>query len=233
MTWRQTMALRLRFQWWAPLRLNRHSSFYASHSQFGEDMAVRPLLEDCSPGFYVDAGAHHPVYYSNTYHFYRRGWQGINIEALPGALRPFQILRPRDINVQAALAARSGEELNFYVFAQAALNTCNVQAAEQARSRGEKLLRTIPLQSRTLAEILDQHLPPGRRIDLLSIDIEGQDEEILLSHDWRRYPARVVIFEASEQKLETAPDLPVVRHLQGLGYRLAAATGPSLIMARR
>lgn len=232
MTWRQTMALRLRFQGWALLRPNRHSSFYTSHSQFGEDMAVRALLEDCGRGFYVDAGAHHPVYYSNTYHFYRRGWRGINIEAQPGALQAFQVLRPRDINIQAALAARSGEELNFYIFAHSALNTCNPHAAEQAQSQGEKLLETISLKSRTLAEILDQHLPQGQRIDLLSMDIEGQDEEILLAHDWRRFPARVVIFEAQEQKLESASELPVVRHLQGLGYRLAAATGPSLIMTR-
>ncbi len=98
MTWRQTMALRLRFQWWAPLRLNRHSSLYSSHSQFGEALVVRPLLDEGSPGFYVEAGARHPVYCSNTCHFYRRGWRGINIEAFPGALESFQVLRPRDIN---------------------------------------------------------------------------------------------------------------------------------------
>ncbi len=59
-----------RFQLYVPFRLNRFPSYHLSCSQFGEDMIVRHLLADIQTGFYVDIGAHHPVYYSNTYHFY-------------------------------------------------------------------------------------------------------------------------------------------------------------------
>ena len=90
---------------YARFRLNSHASYYLSCSQFGEDMIVRHLLADVPIGFYVDIGAHHPVYYSNTYHFYCRGWRGINVDARTGSMELFNLLRPRDINVEGCVDA--------------------------------------------------------------------------------------------------------------------------------
>ena len=38
-----------------------------SYSQFGEDLVLQKIFLDRSDGFYVDVGAFHPKYYSNTY----------------------------------------------------------------------------------------------------------------------------------------------------------------------
>jgi hypothetical protein len=73
--------LKLRFNVWARMKINSFTSFDLSHSQFGEDMIVRYLtLEtkdgiylETKKGFYVDIGAHHPVFYSNTYYLYCKG----------------------------------------------------------------------------------------------------------------------------------------------------------------
>lgn len=51
-------------------------------------------------GFYVDVGAHHPMRFSNTYFFYRMGWSGINIDAMPGSMKEFKKYRRRDINLE-------------------------------------------------------------------------------------------------------------------------------------
>src|SRR5947209_16442824 len=99
-------AARLRYKLWGPLRANRHPGFDLSHSQFGEDMVLRHLLRAVSRGTFVDVGAYHPVNYSNTYRFYCHGWSGLNIDATADALDLFCVLRPRDINVCAAVSDR-------------------------------------------------------------------------------------------------------------------------------
>ncbi len=51
--------------------------FQKSYSQDGEDMVMRALFEHLPKGyrgFFVDVGAHHPVRFSNTYHFYKKGF---------------------------------------------------------------------------------------------------------------------------------------------------------------
>src|ERR1700733_13651528 len=85
-------------------RINRRG--IRSHSQEGEDRVLASLLLKAhggilpSSGFYVDVGAHDPFRFSNTYFFYRRGWSGINIDAMPGSMRRFISHRPRDLNLE-------------------------------------------------------------------------------------------------------------------------------------
>jgi hypothetical protein len=68
-----------------------------SYAQEGEDLLLARCLAYRDMGFYVDIGAHHPKRFSNTYLFYRRGWCGINIGAMPGSMSQFRRVRPRDI----------------------------------------------------------------------------------------------------------------------------------------
>lgn len=231
MTLLERLTARLRFGVYAPLRLNRFPSHYLSCSQFGEDMVVRHLLEDVRSGFYVDVGAHHPVYYSNTYHFYRRGWRGINVDAIPGSMELFDLLRPQDVNVEACLDAEPGRTREFVVFDQPALNTaCPEEADRVARSGPAKVVARHALTTTTLGEVLDRHLPPGRAIDFLTIDVEGLDEVILTHHDFARHRPRVLVFERKGLAPADAGNDSLVAHLYGQGYELAAFTGASLVM---
>jgi hypothetical protein len=75
-----------------------------TYSQEGEDMVLARLFEGLGrPGFYVDIGAHHPVRFSNTFYFYRRGWHGVNVDALPGTAMLFQRMRPRDKTIECGV----------------------------------------------------------------------------------------------------------------------------------
>ncbi len=64
-------------------------------------------------GFYVDIGAYSPTECSNTHAFYNHGWNGINIDATPGVMGSFDLLRKRDINLNIAIGSES-KELTFY-----------------------------------------------------------------------------------------------------------------------
>jgi FkbM family methyltransferase len=232
-TQREKIALWLRFKLWAPMRINRHSGFYSSHSQFGEDMVLRYLTADTNEGFYVDVGAHHPVYGSNTYHFYRSGWRGINIDASPGSIELFDLLRPRDVNLEACLSSREGETIEYFMFDQSAFNTISPEMALRAKAAGARPVATKPMRTTTLARLLERHLPAGVRIDLLNIDIEGLDKEILLSHDWNTYPARIVAFENSGASMGEIGRLPVVEHLSAYGYQPVARCGLTVVLQRQ
>lgn len=231
MTRLERLTARLRFGVWAPLRLNRHPSYYLSCSQFGEDMIVRHLLADVRTGFYVDIGAHHPVYYSNTYHFYRRGWRGINVDAIPGSMAAFRLLRPRDLNIESCVDGVAGAVREFVEFDSPALNTASPEEADRvARDGHGKAVARHTVTTTTLADLLDRHLPPGRVIDFLSIDVEGLDEPILRNHDFTRYRPRVLIFERKGVDQGALGGDPLVAHLRGVGYKLAAFTGASVVM---
>lgn len=231
MTVLQRIATRLRFGVYAPLRLNRFPSYHLSCSQFGEDMIVRHLLEDVRTGFYVDVGAHHPVYYSNTYHFYRRGWRGINVDAIPGSMNAFRLLRPRDVNVEACVDAVAGVSREFFVFDSPALNTASPdEAAEVQRSGRGRVVARHRLTTTTLTDLLDRHLPPGRPIDFLTIDVEGMDEVILRHHDFARYRPRVLVFERKGCDAAAVGVDSLVAYLKNVGYAPVAYSGASLVM---
>src|SRR6266487_4104160 len=85
-----------------------------SYAQYGEDIVVEALVPELR-GFYVDVGAFHPVQFSNTYLFYRKGWRGLNVEANPDALPEFHRKRPGDRTIQAVLS-NVEEEREFHVF---------------------------------------------------------------------------------------------------------------------
>ena len=77
------------------------------YSQTGEDAILAHLLFDHDCGFYVDVGAFHPIQYSNTYYFYRRGWTGINIEPTPGQIDLF--MREQAERYQSRVCSRQNE----------------------------------------------------------------------------------------------------------------------------
>ncbi|HWR59941.1 MAG TPA: FkbM family methyltransferase, partial [Thermodesulfovibrionales bacterium] len=93
-----------------------------SYSQEGEDLILRRIFSNITNGFYVDIGAHHPKRFSNTYLFYRQGWCGINIDAMPGSMKLFNKFRPRDINLEFAVA-NGNNKMTYYEFNLPALNS--------------------------------------------------------------------------------------------------------------
>jgi FkbM family methyltransferase len=228
------LRLKARFEWWAPHRSGRYPSFHSSHSQFGEDMVVRALFGDRRSGTYADIGAHHPVYYSNTHHFYQKGWRGLNVDALPGAMDEFRVLRPGDVNVEACIIAAPGRTVTLYLFEDAALSTTDAAAAHRHQADGKQLVGTRQVEGMTLGECLGRHLP-DRPIDFLTIDIEGMDAAILRSNDWERYAPSVLVFERHDLSMVDAADDPLIRFLAAHGYALEAKCGPSFVMrhARR
>jgi len=174
---------------------------YVSYSQEGEDMILRRIFENQKIGFYIDVGAHHPKRFSNTYFFYKKGWNGINIDAMPGSMTKFNKIRPRDINIEKPVSSKT-ETIIYYSFNEPALNGFSKELSEKRDGlRNYYIKSKIKIEAAPLKEILDNNLPKNQEIDFLSIDVEGFDFIALKSNDFKKFRPKVILIEILESKL--------------------------------
>lgn len=200
-----------------------------SYSQEGEDLIIKRIFENKRFGFYVDVGAHHPKRFSNTYLFYKQGWRGINIEPRPGSKKLFDKFRNRDINIEAAISESEGS-LTYFEFDDPALNSFDQNLSiERANHTKYKIINKIHLTTYKLADILDNYLPTGQKIDFLTIDTEGFDIHVLRSNNWERYRPEIILCEDSEFEMSNPEKSEVYKFLIQKHYILLAKTLNTLI----
>lgn len=204
-----------------------------SYAQEGEDRIMWRYFEYRESGFYVDVGAHHPARFSNTYLFYRKGWRGINIDAMPGCMKSFQRYRPRDINLEQAVG-EAPAALTYYRFNEPALNGFDARLSEARHQAGStyKIVGKEVLTTRRLDSILDEFLPHGQSIDFMSIDVEGLDMEVLRSNDWTRYRPEIVLVEVLENQRTELATSETGHFLGSHGYAMFAKA-VNTVMYRR
>jgi FkbM family methyltransferase len=185
-----------------------------SYAQDAEDVMLQRVFPRDHRGFYIDVGASDPVLMSVTKHFYDQGWRGVNIEPVPSVWERLRDQRPRDINLNAAVSDRVGQVTFYEVTSETTCSTLSAPLAEAYEGRGLKVTpREVPLT--TLAQVCQNHAEAP--IDVLKIDVEGNELEVLSGGDSARWRPRVVLAEKNHFELWE----PI---LLGHGYLLAAAT---------
>ena len=200
-----------------------------SYSQEGEDIILARILGNQKTGFYVDIGAHHPYRFSNTYFFYKRGWKGINIDAMPGSMRLFNKYRTRDKNIEAAISDAS-QNIKYYIFNESALNTFSEEMTKKVNKPEFKIINTIELYTMTLEKILDENLKIGQKIDFMDIDVEGLDFNVIKSNNWQKYRPKVILVEIQEANdIFDLKNNEIVKYLEKIGYQFFAKTYNTII----
>ena len=213
---------------------NNYFDGYAlkSYSQEGEDMILRRLFEKQKKGFYVDVGAHHPKRFSNTFFFYKNGWRGINIDAMPNSMYLFNKIRPRDINLEIPISDKK-EKLKYYMFNEPALNGFSKELAEKRDGKDDyKIISEKEMETSTLEEILEKHLPYDQEIDFMSIDVEGLDLQVLKSNNWRLFRPKFVLMEVLYSSINEIADSKEYKYLAEFGYETFAKTVNTVIFQR-
>ena len=214
---------------------NNYLDGYAlkSYSQEGEDMILRRLFEKQQTGFYVDVGAHHPKRFSNTYFFYKRGWRGINIDAMPGSMQIFNTIRPRDINIEKPVSDKT-QVLTYYAFNEPALNGFSKELSQERDGKGNYFIEfTKDIETSTLEEILDTNLPRGQEIDFLSIDVEGLDFMVLKSNNFSKYKPKIILIEILGSSLNDIEKNEISKYLKQYDYSLYAKAVNTVIFIER
>lgn len=162
-------------------------------SQYGEDRLIEVLLRPGPWGTYVDVGSHHPHEGSNTYGLYLRGWRGLTIDANPVFAADYVRWRPHEPHLVAGVAEVPGT-MTYHVFDHSVYNTLSDQRAADLANDSIVARTTVPVATRPLGEMVDEHLGTTP-IDLLSVDCEGLDLEVIRSLDVTRRRPTVIIME--------------------------------------
>lgn len=201
-----------------------------SYSQDGEDVVLQSFFEDQKEykGIYVDIGAHHPMRFSNTCFFYKRGWKGINIDPTPGSMKPFRYLRNRDINLEIGIG-RSAGELTFYCFNDPALNTFDKKLADDRNKGRYYIQKNIKVKIEPLSKILEQHLSKETKIDFFTIDVEGLDLDVLHSNNWKIYRPEYILVEDIGFNFIEPQKSEIYRFLSEKGYVLISILKRTII----
>ena len=197
---------------------SRRASEFVSYSANAEDVLLRRLFPGPEAGFYVDVGAAHPIWESDTKALWDRGWRGINIEPQEEFLAELRRHRPDDVSLGVALSDAPGE-LTFFEVEGTGLSTLDKHNAARAEAKGYRVKpRRVPVL--TLAQVLaENNVPPS--FEFLKIDVEGLEQSVLAGNDWQRFRPQVVMIEA------TVPETPIRRQdgcralLTGMGWRHA------------
>ncbi len=171
-----------------------------SYSQTGEDLILDFFLKEKKSGFYIDVGAYHPINLSNTYRFYKRGWNGINVEPNHTKFSFFERQRTRDINLNIGIG-QSETRSKFFIFDADTLSTFSKQMAENYEKIGHKMTEIKEVDLMPLKKVIEKYAI-GKKIDFLSVDTEGYDLEVLKTNDWNMYRPSFIVLETVEYSKE-------------------------------
>ena len=159
------------------------------YSNWGIDLMVKDILKkNKKKGIYIDVGCHHPLINNNTYTLYRNGWKGINVDLDFNSIDMFNYFRPNDDNIMSALSNKKGQGDLYFFHNRAAKNTIS-----KSRGKGAKLIKKI--QINTLNNIIQNSKFNIKDIDFLSIDVEGNELNVLKGLNFKKYRPKIISIE--------------------------------------
>ena len=177
-----------------------------TYAMYGEDLKVIDFFKRKKKGFYVDIGCYHPIKGSLTYNLFKKGWSGINVDLSKVSIDLFQISRPNDLNIQAAITNFDGE--TFY-YENGIIN-------QQNSLKENSNLNKIPIKAFKLSTILSKN--KFTKIDLLNIDVEGYDFEALSSLNFSEVKPTMICIEENNFNTQKIIDSKTHKLLSENGY---------------
>ena len=111
------------------------------------------------------------------------------------------------------------------MFDEPALNGFSKEFAQKrADKNGYKIISVKDMETSTLEEIFEKHLPHGQEIDFISIDVEGLDLQVLKSNDWNRFRPKIVLIEIFGSSINDIINSKEYKYLSGVEYECFAKT---------
>tara|TARA_B110000285_G_scaffold235135_1_gene315067 strand:+ start:9677 stop:10333 length:657 start_codon:yes stop_codon:yes gene_type:complete len=194
-----------------------------SYSQQGEDLTIEFIMriKNIENPYYLDIGSNHPISLSNTYLFYKLGGKGVCVEPNPVFNKLYKKHRPKDKFINAGISPSGKGEATFYIMDWHEFSTFDknhaLKVQEQYKGRNNiKEEISLPLIS---LENLYKELE--RKIDLLSLDVEGLDYDILKAWDFYKYAPAIICIECKDLKTGEH-DQRISQFLLDKGYKLEA-----------
>ena len=200
----------------------RNIKYYlkSSYSQFNEDAFLKKYFKNKKKGFFIDIGCHHPFKANNTFLLYRSGWSGINIDLNKISIDLFDIARPRDINICAAISNKEGI-IEYYLPNNNPLSseiTTNKNFSKILKNVHGNKYQTLKTKSITWQSIEKQYNTLLESVDILKIDIEGSDLKVLETIDLNKLDPELLMIEAST--LDVSERNKIISYLKFNNYKI-------------
>lgn len=162
-----------------------------SYSGGAQDLIIDYFFKNKKDGVYIDIGCYHPFNGNNTSLLYSRGWSGINIDLDFHTIDFFNYIRKRDENINVAISNTGGERDMFFFHNRSAINSLSEMRRESAKE-------TRKIQTKTLNTVIEKSKFKNKKINLLSIDVEGHELEVIKSIDLKKYYPDMIVVEHLE-----------------------------------
>lgn len=174
-----------------------------SYSISGVDLVIDRMFSKIKKGIYIDLGCNHPIKYNNTYLLYKRGWEGINIDADKKSIKEFKDLRKEDYNISALISSKKKKIKYYYYHERSALNTVDTELVKKRKKKPKKI---ITRETTTLNDIIENSPYKKSKFNFLSIDIENHEYEALKNFKFKKYNIDCIVIEilnTSNREIET------------------------------
>ena len=202
-----------------------------SYSQFGEDRILNEIIKkNHVDGFYVDVGCFHPKKHSNTYILHKRGWSGINIDVEKDKIDVFNLTRRNDDNILIAVSTNNAKK-TVYKFDKFSVTTKTSE--KDSLKCNDEIKDSYSIDSMSLNEIVKNSKFNGKEIDLLNIDIEGNDLDALKSLDIVKHNPKIIIIESHCVEINDIINSPIYLYLSKNNYFLRSWCFYSLIFVKK
>jgi FkbM family methyltransferase len=189
-------------KYYAAILLQNWKKERESYAQHGEDLLVESLLGRVNS--FIDIGANDGVLFSNTYKFAKAGARGLCFEPSVPTYRKLRLNHLFHPKVKCIRKAVSNSIGSVSFIEKGYESTLSYIGTNQSDSVPQTVEAT------TMSRILNQN-HKFRNIDLLSVDVEGHEEEVFSSFDETPFQARVMIVETDKADSKKILDLPVFR----------------------
>ena len=180
-------------------------------AQFGEDYVISNILKELEipekQADYIEIGVDNPFKGNNTYFLHLAGARGVLIEANPESIPLIKAVRKNQIVMNKVISDKRGK-IPFYIADYPSLSSLSI---ENIKLNHGNVKDTIFLESVTINDVLAMQ----SNTVVLSIDIEGYDEIVLKSIDFKRYQPKIICAEVGK------PERELICYMNSKGYHLA------------
>ncbi len=187
-----------------------------SYSQCGEDLFIENFFKNKNYGTYLDIGAFNPIKFSNTLLLYKKGWKGINIDLNQTSIDLFNIFRPRDKNICAAISNKEEKVRVSIENLFSPLNTISLKRSKKLSQNNIKK-NLYYVKTKKINNLIKN------KFDFLNIDIEGLDFKVLKSIKLNFYKPKLICIEVLDKKITNE----LIKFLKNYGYIFIKKKGPS------
>lgn len=196
-------------------------------SQCGEDVIIDHIFRNRGINHisYLDIGANHPILSNNTYLFYRNGGKGVCVEPNPSLCELIQSERPNDTCLNLGVSTNTDKELDFYIMSPHTLSTFSKEDAENlALNPNYKIEGVKKVLLANYNSIVKKYFSIAP--NLISIDVEGLNEEIVTSIDFSTNRPNVFCIETTDYSEVSfaQKNQNIIRKFTDNGYLIYADT---------